>query len=362
MKKVLVLLLVLLGTTALFAADPAFTPKIGLSGHATATFGVNLDTGATGFTNETLSDFNLELVPSVDPEKGGKEGEAVYGYIKLAGIGLNIDRAPKTWDTKTDVNGDGKIDDADVYLVNSYKDGDFANDTDYPLVAQFNAPDITAKLFLGPVYINVRGDGPRSEKAGGDDKDMIGISVLHKDNGDAWFMYTLTPITGANLAAAQVNDTNVGFVGKSTTGVNANGIYVGLTDTSVVDVKIGVGSKKSYMETVAGDRSSNEKQDYSFWGQVDLTAVPNLIASVKANYAMNQTDRVVLTLNGAPLGDANAGSTAGVGVDVGYKIAIDEKIAVTPEAAFDLNTAGNWRASAGVGVTLPGTKKDDWTA
>lgn len=83
MKKLIVLLLAFVLAGAAFAQAPA--PDI--SGSATLSWGVDLDTGYTGFANDSSSTIELTIVPQASSET---KGEGVYGYILLEDYELLI--------------------------------------------------------------------------------------------------------------------------------------------------------------------------------------------------------------------------------------------------------------------------------
>lgn len=66
-------------------AGANFTPSI--SGSASVTWGIDLDTMANGFANATSSSLSFTIVPSASAEKGG-EGD-VYGWISLGSFSVS---------------------------------------------------------------------------------------------------------------------------------------------------------------------------------------------------------------------------------------------------------------------------------
>lgn len=333
MKKIALFVSVLLLATALFADAPVFEAKPGLSGYATMTFGLNLDApNASGFSNESKANLTLGLINEATDAKGGKEGEEVYGWIELKNFKLNIDNGDQKSDASTSVS------------------------------AKIETPEISAKLFLGPVYVNILGTDKAADKAGN--------------------------IQESTLA-------------KTTTAVAQNpadefeGIAIGLKDTSVVDLVVGASSKFDWVSAAAGAatdvyankmaataitvptgnttlysyftgtlltagtvipagtmyieksttagaaaNSANDTYVYNFYLAAALKAVPDLIAEVAANFTTEN-------------------SVIGAGVKAGYGIAVAEGIKITPTVGFDMQytTALDYQLTGDVFVSFPGDKK-----
>jgi hypothetical protein len=307
MKKIALFVSVLLLAGSLFAAGPVFEAKPAISGDASFTFGINLDASATGIKNSSSTNLTLALVNKDSDEKGAKEGEEVYGWIKLKDFEMKIDGTLK-----------------------------------------ISTPGIEAKLFLGPVYINILGDGASTAKT-------LVYGILGKDNGDG--VYDILSVGETTTAA------NVEYKNKNAK--ENKGIVIGLTDTSVVDVQIGVNSLYTYetvtkaatykfdsasatnvVDAAAVADPANVNNVYNFWGAVALKAVAGLTFEVKAGLT---TDFV-------------AANPFGLGAKAGYDIDIAEGIKVTPMVGFDIQflATPEWRLSAGLNVGLPGSKLDDW--
>lgn len=87
MKRLAVLGIVFLMLTSLVFAQVKFEPKVTLSANATLTWGIDLSTFDTGFSNAADADLTVTLIAadSTDTHKG--EG-AAYGEIKISDIEL----------------------------------------------------------------------------------------------------------------------------------------------------------------------------------------------------------------------------------------------------------------------------------
>ena len=81
MKKALVILLALSMVFAAFADEPAVKNEVAeFTGSASVTWGVNLDTGKTGFKNDTSTSLKFTLLSSGDK---ATSGEGVWGELKI---------------------------------------------------------------------------------------------------------------------------------------------------------------------------------------------------------------------------------------------------------------------------------------
>jgi hypothetical protein len=112
MRKITLLTvpLLVLGLFSL-SADVDFT----VSGSSTVTFGIDLDTDSTGFTNESTVDLDITLVSEQDANSGTLDTDDLYAYIELSDFKWEIDSSA----------GSGAA----------------------------TAPSVTAKLFMGPFTI-----------------------------------------------------------------------------------------------------------------------------------------------------------------------------------------------------------------
>jgi hypothetical protein len=284
MKKVVLFTAVLLlaGAVSLSAEAPKFEPSIALTGSASFTFGIEIADAGTdaGITNAIDNELGLTLVPAGTDEKGGKEGEQVYGWIKLK--------------------------DFKVVLDND------AGDT----VTNPAASGIEAKLFLGPVFIDVIGDQDTIDEAG----NILGATTLAAT--------TTTTIDQPNVALAANDGTDQAF---------GTGIHIGLVDTSVISLVVGVQSVNSY-NAQANAGSAN---GWDLFAKLGLTAVPDLTAEALFNYSTASSTDIGI---GGKLGYAltlaegyKLGLTGGIDVDLGSSATT---LQVTGELALSVPGSG----------------------
>jgi hypothetical protein len=328
MKKLTLILaaLVLLSSGA-FAVEAALSASI--EGDATMTFGVNLETGATGITNASSANLKITFVPKASEESEAVDG--VYGWIKLK----------------------------DFQWTPNANDG---ADKD------FKAPGVEAKIIIGPAFINILGASNNVNYA------SLGMGRTTVDKDDDPFTDTLkinTPIvagnpgvsvgadlgvikfevgassalnwsttadsttrevvilTAAPTAATGVRYFAIGYVNA----VNGGGAEAGEEITNFTGAVYPLAVVK---ETITAGRAANVNNDYNFWGMVGLTAVENLTLDVKVNYAMST-------------------ETLGLGVRAGYKLMLDEMF-LQPMVGFDFNAKdpSEWELGAGVQFSFGG--------
>jgi hypothetical protein len=332
MKKIALFVSVLLLASALFADAPVFEAKPGLSGYATLTFGVALDSPlATGFSNESKANVTLGLINEATDAKGGKEGEEVYGWIELKNFKIALDNG----DQKADASTDSHV--------------------------KIETPEISAKLFLGPVYINILGTDKAADKAGNIQESTLtktttavaqnpadefeGFSIGLKDTSVVDLtvgVSTKFDWLGTNTAAtAQSISSTYKWVTAGTYTLAANEVYTGVTTTTGGVTYSEVQVVTVTPATAASTTGHNATNVYNFYVAAALKAVPDLIAEVAANMT------------------TDTGNTIGAGVKAGYGIAVAEGIKITPTVGFDMaySTALSYQLTGDVFVSFPGDKK-----
>lgn len=286
MKKVVLFtaVLMLAGAISLSAEAPKFEPSVALTGAASFTFGVELghDSTDAGIVNAIDTDIALTLVPTGTDEKGGKEGEQVYGWIKLKDFKVILE---------DDGDGDGRDD-----AVNAAASG------------------IEAKLFVGPIFIDVLGDADAIDEAG---------TILSS-----------TTVAATTSIAPDFTNDPLDQVGLDETGTT--GIHIGLVDTSVISLVVGIQSRSSYVDQ-ANDGNWN------FFGKLGFTAVPDLTAEVLFNYSTIED------------------SSPGVGGKVGYAIALAEGYKLGLTGAVDVLLADTTalQVTGELTLSVPGASIED---
>jgi hypothetical protein len=100
MKKLALILLALAVALPLVAEDVDIADaKVSISGDATAKWGIDLDTNATGFTNELNAKMRLNFGLAGDMTGSGMDDGAIYGEVKLDEIEIRSKEANNENDT-----------------------------------------------------------------------------------------------------------------------------------------------------------------------------------------------------------------------------------------------------------------------
>lgn len=181
MRKIALLTvpLLLLGAVSLSADDRTFKtddalavePKVEIGAHSHLTFGMDLETNATGFTNSTDVDLKVTLVPKGTINSGMDGMGDIYGWIELKDY---------KWEV-TSADGSGKT----------------------------STPSITTKLFVGPFSITTY-NRPTIEidyvdPKDDDDGDAPDVDHEYGGSGGLTLGYKLDPID-LSLAVISEND------------------------------------------------------------------------------------------------------------------------------------------------------------
>ena len=107
MKKLALVGIVLFLVGAVAFAESPLEPLVTLAGSGTLTWGIDLESRTTGFSNAFSSTFSLALVASRSDAKGSEEDGTVYGYINLTGIGWTVSDDTVITALDSDTTGSG---------------------------------------------------------------------------------------------------------------------------------------------------------------------------------------------------------------------------------------------------------------
>ena len=179
MRKIALLTvpMLMLGVVSLSADDRSFKtdsiavePKVEIGAHSHLTFGIDLETNATGFTNSTDVDLKVTMIPKATNASGMDMGD-IYGWIELKDY---------KWEV-TSADGSGKT----------------------------STPSITTKLFVGPFSITTYNKptieidyvDPKDD----DDGDATDVNHGYGGSGGLTLGYKLDPID-LSLAILSEND------------------------------------------------------------------------------------------------------------------------------------------------------------
>ena len=183
MRKIALLAvpLLILGLVSV-SADPMMAedgPTAKVSGDATLTWGVDLETNATGFKNEMTSNFEITIYPRQSADTGMMDTDDLYAYIKLK-------------DFKWVANKDAAL---------------------------TTAPGIEAKLILGAFSITTYSKpvididyvDPKDDDEDGDPgfPDFLDIATEYTGSGGLTLGYMIDPVT-LSLGVLSANDWELG--------------------------------------------------------------------------------------------------------------------------------------------------------
>lgn len=294
MKKLALVLVLVAAIAAAGFAQVSLEPT--LTGSATLTFGVDLDLMATGFANETEADIEITLVEEATEEKGG-DG-TVYGWIKLEDFSIVVD-------------GDG---------------------------VGVTTPSISARLYMGPVYIDILGVDDAVDSAG------LG-AVIGAD--------ILAPATLDNDYASEYDGLAVVYDSDMidfTVFVQSEADWVadaGSTTWSIGNVvdadDDGVAESYDVVSTTTGANDANVPANGYCFGLTAGVDIAGLAVGLAFNMGMNYGGTVGL----GPIG---------FGADVAYGLALGDTT-LTPYVGFDGVVLA---AGAGFDMQIAGGVKMTW--
>ncbi|AEE17493.1 autotransporter [Treponema brennaborense] len=276
MKKALVVFLMLALVSSVFAAEPVADVKIAeFSGNASVQWGVNLDSGKTGFLNAYEVVFKLNLL-----NNGTKSttGDGVWGELVLK----TDDDTFIGW--KNTENSDGKF--------NANKGMQDGKNLGLKVFVD------VAKIHLGPAYIGIkRGDTQTGEL-------KMDAAIRSSDDDQAKWLSNVGPDKFSQ------------------------GIVVGFAnDMFGIDVDL-----RSYAvdKTDSTDIVNQYTGAYAFAGEAEFKGVENL--SIKAGASYNFSDKFYA--NTASDTSASLDTVLGYSASAGYKLALNDTYYIRPQVGF----------------------------
>ena len=323
MKKIVALgAIAALAGGMIFADEPAIDIKVAeFNGNATVKWGIDLDAGQHGFTNDDGNDLNLKVNLWNEASKA-TEGDGIWGEVKITGKGLAIKN--KAFD------GDGNValDTAKIHFGDKVYLGIKSGDTqvgEYKFDGAIRSADNDNAKWLTNV-------GPEKFSQGvvlGYGDDNFGVDVdfrsYKSDNTNFTSAYGIA-------AEAQLKDSNEFVSGLK------------------VDAGVAYNLSSTYNDKDADDKVAKDKA-FPFAFKVNAPAA--LIAEAEAAIAemeklgIDTTDAAAELANlkkGMDYGKAIADAateddplkvnTLGYGVNVGYKFKIDDTYFVKPAVGF----------------------------
>lgn len=358
MKKLtLVLAMMLLVAGFVFAGDPVTAT---LTGSATATWGVDLASQATGFENSASASISIPLIAKAT---AANEGSVPYGYISLADFLVTIDDSDGLTVTAPSVTAKLLLSDAlsaTIFGAPSFAVGqaspfmtlaDVAAGLDDPSLADSVNPDlsgytggltVTYSMDMLTLALKVTSNGSWNAVSATD----AVYGWANSDNGDGtWSMdtsLTTDPTWQVVTAAAAGNNGN-------TTNDYSAGVDVTLTpvDMLTANFKLGYGTFSAADLVLSGKVTVKPADMLSVWGALD-GSLPNggtfaYDASFGATVTTDPADLSVTGYYGADDLEAQAVLTV--------KAVTNLSLSATFEG-YTLLTSLDWAAKSNVSYTL----------
>ena len=336
MKKALVILMALSMVFAAFADEPAVTNEIAeFKGDATVAWGVDLDTGKTGFANSESTSLKFNLVSTGDK---ATTGEGIWGEIKVKIADDPVQYANGSWNGKTAAVDFAKIHILDDMLAIGIRSGSNAYGEFKPTLAVWN---------YNADSTSTAGTGFKGEKVGGSVTDGITIQFKH-DLIDANVEFR-----SAKSAAYADVDYKTAFGDDATEAAKIDPksyatfeAYWAALEADGTATAITAENKK-----LAAYNTWNKAKNYKDEGQytnnygmgIDLNVKALADLSLKVGFGM----------------DFFGKNPVGIYTAADYKLAIGDIIYVKPQVAFTFaNQKGGKAANNIIGAVLVGWNDD----
>lgn len=331
MKKALVIFIALAMTFAAFADAPAAVCDITtFTGNASVTWGVDLESGKTGFKNDTQVTFVFDIF-----SKGIKnsEGEGVWGDIGMGIRSWEDNAYYRLWYTSAgqspSLNMPAIQLDHAIIHINDFYIGIAAGDTKVGNLEILQA----VSSDNGNYKINDVGADKDQGITLGYANDLFGVDVDVRSKADAAGAdtYTFAPISCADEAAYVPAKDEVVYIPTygEKTGDGTSTVAKLFGDEAAYFASVGYGLYKK--TTTKGAAGTVYTDNYAFAGQVDIKAVAGL------------------TLNGGMSYDASISkNNVGAFGKVVYEYALDDTFYVKPQVGFSKDPADKKLMSAGL--------------
>ena len=337
MKKALSVFLMAAMAFGAFADEPVADVNVAeFSGNAAVTWGVDLDSGTTGFKNSTEVNLKLNLL------KGGSKsttGDGVWGELVL-----KADGDPLQWQQK------------------DFSDDAFAANKGMTSSLNYKVYVDTAKIHLGPAYIGLKtgdtqtgalkmdgairsadsdnattlaGVGPKDYSQGivaGYDSDMFKLDLDLRSKPDT-SKKTVNELVFITKVEDKNSDNNLS-VGDIVTFSNGKTFtvpagYQNNIGTPIADLV----DKPMVFGFSADDTTYYYTDNYAFALEGEFKGVENLSvkAGVSYNFAKNYQPNKTTTVK---TGNGDVKHTLGYSASVGYKLALNDTFFVRPQLGF----------------------------
>lgn len=317
MKKITLTVLALLIALPLFAGD-ADGASVELNGSATTTFGVDLDSGATGFQNSVTAEIQFHFNVPTTATKSGMDMGTIYGEILLDEILVdNVQSA----------------DSSEVYW-----DVDIA--VDYAKIMGNNwwisvvGPDATID------YENALQNGIIGIAAAWD-KQMDSVSNVVASSGGFEAGFSVPDVAAIELSLFSITD----WTATTDAEKNAYGFKAAVALNAVENLTLEAAVNMGFGDNLVGSDATD-----AVYGWID----PATGDAVTDDTSTTPTWGVVT----AATADSALNTDMGIGGKLAYAIAVGD-ITITPEIAADVRmvTAGTDIAIGnGLRVAMPGSE------
>ncbi len=324
MRKIALLTvpLLILGMVSLSADDESFKtddsmsiePKIEVGAHSHLTFGIDLDTNATGFTNSTDVDLKVTLIPKSSTMTTGM-GD-VYGWIKLKDY---------KWEV-TSADGSGKT----------------------------TAPSIETKLFVGPFSITTYNkptiDVDYVDPKDDDDNDAPDVATVYDGSGGLTLGYELDPVDLSLGVISRADWKNDDEAAKAHSDCHVHADDGTISDCSVTQNADDQNTENAYafLGTVGVDVGDSANVEMAVAYGHEYAEKPIGIGA-KATFDLNDTIHPHIAFDGQiPEGAANIPWDVGSGLK--WDLSEDDKSYFQTDLMMYIPDAGN--SILGVSATL----------
>jgi len=300
MKKAVILIAALLVISTLaFAEAPKTELKVQeFTGDASVTWGIDVDTLSTAFTNAAAAHLNIELGGAGDKST---TGENVWGEIKI------------------------KVDGDPLRILMNDSAAPTENDAGNVIV------DV-AKLHLGTVaYIGIKADGTQINYVNLPD---TGAAVYIVDNAAHYGQVTGTTIIGNNSGA---------LVAKNA----PYGIVFGVSLPNALNLDLDIRSINQLDQSGTGltsELAADAKNEYAFRLKSAVTAVANLTLEAGLSFYNDFT----------PVTNTTADMQFAAGLMAAYKLSLGDKLYFKPKAGVNIEYTNASVATGATAVTTFG--------
>lgn len=311
-------LLVALAVLVSFGAFAQVSLDYAVTGSATMTWGMDLDTAEHGFLSETASTMDLSI--TLDPSEVTASGSGVYGEITLSGFGVAIGDgqgvkwgdAVKSYDKDGDNYG---VDDPAVNSDFATKIAEGQEEYDYTWIQTgiaVTTPDVAAKIVLSDaLFLQIASNPNFNINFAAEAVDGDGFASNDIENKGGVLLGYMSDIADVNVQLATQNNWEAGDDGADATRY-AFGADVTVKPADIVTLTAAV----NYTELYDGPNDDGDPigTDTLVGVNVDLTPIDML--SVNLGF------------------DALLGDDTAMDLDISIPVTVTDAISVTAAGSY----------------------------